>query len=106
MDCISTMTYDEFSESKGVSRFAPSFPDMHRHPRRPSKASQRSASLRMMQVMKDWQDNRDALRIEYNGMVDRGEVVLPSRRERLERTAAGEGEAAKAAKRLLKRMMA
>jgi len=98
------LTLDEFCESRGVSRFAPSFPEMHRHPRRPSKASQRSASRRIGQEMKDWQDKRDMLRIEYNGMVERGDITLPSRRDRLERTAAGEGEAAEAARRILARI--
>ena len=104
MDCFSTMTFDEFSASRGVSTFVPSFPEMHRHPRRPSKASQRSASLRVMQELNDWQAKRDLLRIEYNGLVGRGDITLPSRRERLERSAAGQGEAAEAARRILARV--
>ena len=106
MDCLSTMTFDEFSASRGVSTFAPSFPEMHRHPRRPSKASQRSASRLVMGKMSEWQEKRDMLRMEYNGMVERGDITLPSRRERLERAAAGQGEAAEAAKRILVRVEA
>lgn len=103
MDCLIKQTYDEFCNSKGVSSFAPSFPEMHRHPRRPSKASQRSDSCRILDKMSEWQKKRDMLRIEYNGMVERGDITLPSRRERLERSASGHGEAAEAAKRILGR---
>ena len=105
MDCLIKQTYDEFCESKGISSFAPSFPEMHRHPRRPSRASQRSAARFVMDKMNEWQEKRDMLRIEYNGMVERGDITLPSRRERLEKTAAGHGEAAEAAKRILARVV-
>ena len=97
-------TYDQFSESRGVSSCPPSFPEMHRHPRRPSKQSQKDASRRILMAMAEWQSKRDALRLEFESLRVDGQVREPTRMERLTKTAQGDGDAAQAARRILERM--
>lgn len=106
MGCWSRMdilTFDQFSAINGVPATPPDFPEMHRNPRRPSKASQRVMSRAIMKQMADWQASRDRLRNEYESRKAAGTVREPTRMERLARTAQGEGAAAEAARRILAR---
>lgn len=95
------LTFDQYSAQRGVPSTPPSFPETHRTPRRPSKASMRSTGRRIANELDAWQERRDALRKEYDAKIESGEIRQPTRRERLERTAQGTGDQAEAARRLL-----
>lgn len=97
------LTFDQFSAVNGVPATPPDFPEMHRNPRRPSKASQREAARRISAQLSYWQASRDRLRNEFESRKAAGTVREPTRKERLTRTAQGEGTAAEAARRILER---
>ena len=100
---MEVLTYNQFSVVNGVPDTPPSFSEMHRYPRRPSKSSQIAMSRLVLKQMSDWQDSRDRLRVQFEALKAEGAIREPTRTERLERTAQGEGPAAEAARRLLAR---
>ena len=100
------MTFDEYCNSKGVTSTPPDFPELHRTPREPSEHSKRSANDRVLTALNRWIAERDGLRVEYDALLQSGEIVLLSRRERLEQIASGHPDRAdtQAAKRLLEKL--
>jgi len=99
------MTFDEYSALHGVSRTAPSFPECHRAPGGVSEVASRQYGERILDALQDWQDKRDILRQEYVQAVSAGEIRMPTRIEKLQRTAQGDSEAAQAARRILKKRL-
>lgn len=94
-------TFDEYSESQGVSRTPPSFPESHRAAGGVSKPSARAAAKRIEAAGAAWQKERDRVRAEYEAKIAAGELEAPTSDVGLERAAGGEGEAAGAAARVI-----
>ncbi len=99
-------TYDEYCAARGVDSFAPSEPSAHKFPNGVSGAAHRRILARIHAEGEAWQADRIRLRKEYDAKLASGEVRKPTRRESLERTAAGhpDNESVQAARRLLAKM--
>lgn len=95
------MTFEEFSKSKGVSSTPPDFPESHRAPGGVSKTSARAMADRIVKANAEWQARRDEVRAEYDGLLAKGELRIPTRTESLTETAKLDTEAGEAARRLL-----
>jgi hypothetical protein len=97
------MTFDEFCRQRGISSTPPDFPELHRTPREPSKHTKRSTDKRVIAALDTWAADRERLRVEYDALLQSGEIIPLSRLERLQQIASGHPDRAdvQAAKRLL-----
>ena len=96
---------NEYLERHGAGMASMGEPALHRQP---GSTSKQRAARAATQAMRDaaWAQRREQLRREYAALVAAGQLRPRTRRERLERTAAGhpDKESTRAARRLLEKM--
>lgn len=100
---VPAQTFDQFSVSRGVQATAPSFPEAHRSEAKVSEPSKKAMMQRIAQAGAEWSAQREALRAEYESALQAGTIRQPTRIERLQEIAKGEGTAAEAARRVLEK---
>ena len=64
--CPEVATYDQYCERRGVSSFAPIDAGMHSGRAHVSRQANRQATRLVLSSLAQWQEHRDALRIEYD----------------------------------------
>lgn len=103
---ISTMTFDEYCASIGLSSTPPSYPDTHKTSRHVSARKKAQTLKRIEHELHVWQNSRDLAYAQYTELLKRGELKKQTRIEKLQVIAQGHEdlEATHAARRILARL--
>lgn len=100
---VKVQTFDEFSIENGVDNLWPTDCSMHMTSRHVSRAHKKASIKTLLQRGQEWQQQRDALRIEYNRLVEAGGIRPPTYIEALIKKACGHEDnlSVQAARRVL-----
>ena len=102
---VLSVTLEEYLAGQGYPHLGHAEPAMHRQPRSDEKLRDKRSATALLSAT-EYDEMRRQLSEKYNRLVEAGEIIPPTRIERLRRAAAGhpDNESTQAAKRLLAKL--